>query len=606
MKRPLFFILLLVAFACCPKADAASATWSVNPSTNLWNNSQNWMPNSVPNGELDVATFGASNVTDVIVGESADFSGLENKISEIVFTPEANAYTLRSAASHLPDYYFDIIEFYGAGIINKSGMVQNLIVEAAPGPEQQQPAVIYFQNSSSAGDNVVITNQGSGSSIGVGAYGGATKFGFQFTETPSAGRATIINEGGKASGTIEGGISDLLAYSTAEAATFINQPGVVAGAAAGSTFVNTGGNIGSSTFINNPAIVTGAEGGWTEIDIGICEGASFIANGATTAGAQGGQVYTYGGAGYATFTAKGGQGSGAQGGLVEIHNIANSSQTIVTAENGKNGGLGGMIVLTVSPTTLDQVQFQLFGNGTLQVTDLYRQKSVTIGSLSGDGAVSLGGFNLNVGSNKLDTTFSGLLQETGSLDKLGSGTLTLSGPNTYNGSTTVSAGTLRASNATGSATGLGPVKVNAGTLGGSGIISGLVKIGTGSGTGAFLAPAAGTNKQSTLTMQGALSFSSDATYSYTFQAKKNKARSDLVIASGVTINSGASLDLSGQTQGRMKRGTVLTLISNTSANPINGAFSNLPEGAIANVDGNNLQASYSGGDGNDLTLTVVP
>ena len=43
------------------------------------------------------------------------------------------------------------------------------------------------------------------------------------------------------------------------------------------------------------------------------------------------------------------------------------------------------------------------------------------------------------------------------------------------------------------------------------------------------------------------------------------------------------------------------LISNTSANPINGTFSNLPEGAIVNVNGNNLQASYRGGDGNDLT-----
>jgi len=34
------------------------------------------------------------------------------------------------------------------------------------------------------------------------------------------------------------------------------------------------------------------------------------------------------------------------------------------------------------------------------------------------------------------------------------------------------------------------------------------------------------------------------------------------------------------------------------------AFSNLPDGAIVNVNGNNLQASYEGGD--DLTLTVVP
>ena len=30
-----------------------------------------------------------------------------------------------------------------------------------------------------------------------------------------------------------------------------------------------------------------------------------------------------------------------------------------------------------------------------------------------------------------------------------------------------------------------------------------------------------------------------------------------------------------------------------------------PPGAIVNVNGNNLQASYEGGDGNGLTLTVV-
>jgi hypothetical protein len=46
--------------------------------------------------------------------------------------------------------------------------------------------------------------------------------------------------------------------------------------------------------------------------------------------------------------------------------------------------------------------------------------------------------------------------------------------------------------------------------------------------------------------------------------------------------------------------------SNTSADPITGTFSNLPDGAIITINGNNLQANYSGGDGNDLTLTVVP
>ena len=51
---------------------------------------------------------------------------------------------------------------------------------------------------------------------------------------------------------------------------------------------------------------------------------------------------------------------------------------------------------------------------------------------------------------------------------------------------------------------------------------------------------------------------------------------------------------------------MLTLISNTSATPISGTFSNLPDGSIVTINGNNFQASYSGGDGNDLTLTVVP
>ena len=101
-------------------------------------------------------------------------------------------------------------------------------------------------------------------------------------------------------------------------------------------------------------------------------------------------------------------------------------------------------------------------------------------------------------------------------------------------------------------------------------------------------------------------FNSDSTYTYTFKAKRNKSKTDKVVANGVTINSDAMFDLSGTAQGALTQGTVLTVIKNTAATPISGTFSNLPNGAIVNVNGNNLRASYSGGDGNDLTLTVVP
>ena len=57
---------------------------------------------------------------------------------------------------------------------------------------------------------------------------------------------------------------------------------------------------------------------------------------------------------------------------------------------------------------------------------------------------------------------------------------------------------------------------------------------------------------------------------------------------------------------RLTAGTVFIAISNTSANPIIGTFANLPDGSTFTVGRNKYQVSYSGGDGNDLTLTVVP
>jgi autotransporter-associated beta strand protein len=214
----------------------------------------------------------------------------------------------------------------------------------------------------------------------------------------------------------------------------------------------------------------------------------------------------------------------------------------------------------------------------------------------------------------MSTIFAGVLKPgdpsggpgTGSLIKTSSTTITLSGANLYTAGTTVSAGTLVVTNTAGSATGTGAVSVTTGTLGGSGIIAGAVTVGTGSGAGAFLAPAHGGNKQLTLTIQGSVIFNSDATYTYTFKAKGSKSKTDKVIANGVTINSGAMFTLSGTTQGALTQGISLTVIKNTAATPIAGTFSNLPDGGIVNVNGNNLQADYQGGDGNDLTLTVVP
>ncbi len=50
-------------------------------------------------------------------------------------------------------------------------------------------------------------------------------------------------------------------------------------------------------------------------------------------------------------------------------------------------------------------------------------------------------------------------------------------------------------------------------------------------------------------------------------------------------------------------GTTFTLINNEGGDAITGTFAGLPQGALFATNGVNLQISYTGGDGNDVTLT---
>lgn len=92
----------------------------------------------------------------------------------------------------------------------------------------------------------------------------------------------------------------------------------------------------------------------------------------------------------------------------------------------------------------------------------------------GSGAFDLGDF-----SGPTQVTLSGLISGGGALSYHGVGSLTLSAANTYGGGTTISGfgANLLVGNATGSATGPGPVSViSSGSLGGSGLIGGPVTV----------------------------------------------------------------------------------------------------------------------------------
>jgi hypothetical protein len=78
-----------------------------------------------------------------------------------------------------------------------------------------------------------------------------------------------------------------------------------------------------------------------------------------------------------------------------------------------------------------------------------------------------------------------------------------------------------------------------------------------------------------------------------------------VFADGVTINERALFTM--KDFGNSSFGLVtLSIILNTSSNPIVGTFANLPEGGSIAVGQNTFYATYHGGDGNDLDLTNAP
>jgi fibronectin-binding autotransporter adhesin len=569
LRLPLLFVpvaTLLLLLSAPNSSQAGSATWLANPATEDWNTATNWTTGGPPNGPSDTAFFATSNTTGVSISAETEVDG-------IVFNAGASAFTITVSPSSTANTTLTIS---GVGISNNSGIAQNFVT-AVNGIGNF--GTIAFTNSATAGSGTVFTNNGS--------TGGRSGI-IQFLNTSTAGNGTFTNNSGTVSGE-NGGGTQFFDISTAGNSTFTNN-GDVSGAGPGFTQFFNNSTAGNGIFINNGGAVSGAEGGVTEFfDTSTAGNSTFIINGGAVSGAGGAQLVFEQSAGKPPPTA--------------------GNATLI-ANGGLGGGAGGLIEFT-GRTLGDTARVEVFGDGTLDMS--FRLRGATIGSIEGSGLVFLGAFKLSVGSNDASTTFAGLIQDGGgnggtggSLHKTGMGKLVLTNANTYTGGTTIKHGKLLINNTSGSGTGSGPVQVNGGRLGGKGTIAGAVTVGTGISSGAVLSPGYqhGANKLGALTIESPLTFNADATYEAELNSSSNTA--DEVIANGVTINSGAQFSFADLGSGTLTPGTVFTVINNTAATPIAGTFSNLPDGSIFTSNGNTYQVSYEGGDGNDLTLTVIP
>ena len=161
-------------------------------------------------------------------------------------------------------------------------------------------------------------------------------------------------------------------------------------------------------------------------------------------------------------------GFGTAGGTWADPTTNNSTQGWSTSSNG-TFSLSG----TTNTTTSDALNFGTgtatygLGAGTITVSGTVSANSLTFGSQSGaiilsGGTISLGGTTPTITVNNAADTISSAITGSAGLTKNGTGTLTLSGNNTYTGPTTLNAGKLSVGN--NSAFGTSSVVVNSSSV----------------------------------------------------------------------------------------------------------------------------------------------
>jgi autotransporter-associated beta strand protein len=216
------------------------------------------------------------------------------------------------------------------------------------------------------------------------------------------------------------------------------------------------------------------------------------------------------------------------GGSLAIHYVPSADSTPVAAQFSGPVSLSGSGNLSVHTLQVDTNRTFTLGGGTLTFNRINLMPhsaspariaingnvtfnplaGVTATMVRGFGSGNAGGIDLgggtrgfSIGNGPADVDLSVDVPITnGGLTKSGAGTMRLNAANSYNGGTTVSAGTLLVNNTAGSGTGSGGVTVNGGVLGGTGTIAGAVAILAG-GT---LAPGASIG---TLTISNSLTLS---------------------------------------------------------------------------------------------------
>ncbi len=268
-----------------------------------------------------------------------------------------------------------------------------------------------------------------------------------------------------------------------------------------------------------------------------------------------------------------------------------------TLRVGNNSALGtGTLTIDGGTLSASSGTARTIANDTVIGADFtLGQSSGGTGALTLSGAMDLGAGLHQVTVDNASDTISGVISGTGGITKAGTGTLILTGANTYTGGTTVSEGTLQVGagsglpagtavtlgNTAGATLDLNNLDVTIGSLAGGGTTGGNVTLGTGtltiggSGTGIYAGVISGTGGLTktgtgTLVLSGVNTYTGTTTLDGGSLAVTGSITSPVVINPSGVLTSNSNIIGNVTNNGKVAPGNsigVITITGNYTHNP---------------------------------------